>query len=147
MSDHTISFTEEEIQAEMAKITEEDFIRELVVGYVITKTKIKPAFHQPIADQEVHVYATPIVMDDDVPGIGAVDLDLNEEIIAVIPAAANSYKILGLIPDNKDSRGGYFVGISGEYPYEFAGAYHPDWKRELAKKRLEKYHEQEVKKA
>ena len=90
MSDYTISFTEEEIQAEMAKITEEDFMRELVVGYVITRTKIKPAFHQPIADQEVRVYATPIVMDDDVRGIGAVDLDLNEEIIAVIPAAANS---------------------------------------------------------
>ena len=147
MSDHTISFTEEEIKAEMAKITEEDFIRELVVGYVITKSKIKPAFHQPMADQEVHVYATPIVMDDDVPGIGAADLDLDEEIIAVIPAAANSYKILGLVPDNVNSKDGNFVEISYEYTYEFAGAYHPDWKRELAKERLEKYHEQEVKKA
>lgn len=120
---------EDEIKEVSDKISKElreesQIIRDLVVGFLIIRSKVKGG----------NSYVNVVPLDSSWDGINDDhDLDAEEEIIGVIPAPQNSYKVLGLFPcegDNSEfSENGYRT-----LGYEYNGVYHPDWKELLEEK-------------
>jgi len=98
---------------------EKDIIRDLIVGFLIVRSKVPNGVS----------YVSTIPLDTSWDGFNDnIDIDPNEEIIGIIPAPPGSYKILGLVP-NKDDIGSY-----ENLGYEYRGAYFPDWKKLLEEK-------------
>ena len=97
-------------------------IKELVVGFLIVRSKVN--------DGSSYVNIIPLNsswdgFNDDH------DLDAGEEIIGVIPAPKDSFKVLGLFPCEQDDQGYPLNGVYRTLGYEHQGAYCPDWRNLL----------------
>lgn len=106
---------------------EEDLkiIRELVIGFLVVRSK---------ADNGIS-YVSTIPLDISWDRFdGDTDIDPHEEIIGLIPAPQDSYRILGLFPkDKEEDQDGNYKTLGFEYP----GIYHPNWEK-LLKERINK---------
>lgn len=122
---------EEELKKVSDKINEEmkeesKIIRDLVVGFLIIKSKVKGG----------NSYVNIVPLDSSWDGLNDDhDLDAGEEVIGVIPAPQNSYKVLGLFP-REDDKSEFSFSESGykTLGYEYSGVYHPEWKELLEEK-------------
>ena len=109
---------------EELKEEESNIIRDLVVGFLIIKSKVKGG----------NSYVNVVPLDTSWEGINDDnDLDAGEEIIGVIPAPQNSYKVLGRFP-REDDKSGFSESGYKTLGYEYSGVYHPEWKELLKDK-------------
>ena len=131
-----------EIEAELEKISESDFIKEPVIGYLVSEVPYyKPDSHNRgfITNRGGRGFIT--ISDLAVATIAGRDtwLDLSsdneiqheEKLIGVIPAPVGTYKILGLFMTNEKGDGEYRV-----IGYEFPGVDHEPWELVLAGERV-----------
>lgn len=115
----------DKINEEMKEEEEQKIIRDLVVGFLIIKSKVKGG----------NSYVNIIPLDSSWDGINDdIDLDAGEEIVGVIPAPQNSYKVLGLFPREDDKDESPYGGSYRTLGYEYNGVYHPEWKELLEEK-------------
>lgn len=102
-----------------------EIIRDLVVGFLIVKSKVKDGAS----------YINIVPLDTSWDGFNDdSDVDPNEDIVGIIPAPQGSYKILGLFPRKDDKEGYPDTGSYETLGYEYNGVYHPDWKELLEEK-------------
>lgn len=118
----------DDLREELKKAIEESrkddsrIIKELVVGFLIVKSRVN--------DDSSYINVIPLNSSWDEFN-GDHDLDVNEEIIGVVPAPQGSYKILGLFPCEEDEKSYPEIGEYNALGYEHQGAYFPDWKKLL----------------
>ncbi len=113
----------DKINEEM-KEEESNIIRDLVVGFLIIKSNVKGG----------NSYVNVVPLDSSWDGINDDNyLDAGEEIIGVIPAPQNSYKVLGLFP-REYGKSGFSESGYKTLGYEYNGVYHPEWKELLEEK-------------
>lgn len=112
---------EDELKEKMEKINKEfddecmKILKDVIIGFMVVKYNRK--------DGSFFIGTEPLCTSWD--GFGDNEtVDIDDEIIGVIPAPQCSYKVLGLFPDNRYE----FLG------YEFRGAYSPDWRQILGKR-------------
>lgn len=131
-----------EIEAELEKISESDFIKEPVIGYLVSEMPYHRLDNHSrgfIANRGGRGFIA--ISDLAVTTIVGRDawLDLSndneiqheEKLIGVIPAPVGTYKILGLFMTNEKGDGEYRV-----IGYEFPGVNHEPWELVLAGERI-----------
>lgn len=98
-------------------ITEADIYREAIIGFAVIKNSTGHGRYYG-------VYNEPICIQHD--GLeDNINVLADHEIIGVLPAPPMSYRVYGF-----DGRGDEI-----DLGYEFPGAYHPDWTKELKQMR------------
>ena len=120
---------EDEDKIENKKVIEEfnkeqlEIIRDPIIAFLIVKVKND--------HESFYINTVPITTDwNNFNEDNSIDID--EEIMGVVPAPQHSYMVSGLFPRKgvKYPDKGTFKSLG----YEFEGAYCPDWKKELERR-------------